>query len=480
MENSITPEYKIEYIQKKFKDINERIGKDKYILKDYHKEVILEDKKWFCNWRGTGATKTLTTLLVSEGNTLVITPKTLTEQQTWIKEKEKFDLHWLNVKQVSKELFKYSEKCKTLPTTGIDTLIIDESHHFFGIYTSKKKVKNEHGKQEWVMDYSNSFINLYKYIKKVNPKRLYLLTATPTGNKDPIKLYSATKLLGEEWDFDKFVEKYYDKVPNYRKVKSNGVWVAKSRGNKIIRKVSKELDDRIASVYRRYGYTGSIFDFNTVPEQVHLPVYFNLNSEQKKQITKTKEAIQDPNLWKGVQRSIESGRTFEFSISQNGKTEELSFKNGSIHIDKDDYILERAEEFDKIVIFARYRKQCDYITSYLQKAGYTVYQLDGRTKDRTHFQEDGIVNKLDKCICVIQASVVEGYDLNTFRTIIYASMSESLLHYTQSKGRPLRTSNLQSNLFLYLVTKDGEDERCYNAIMDFKDFDEKMNKYTYD
>ena len=79
------------------------------------------------------------------------------------------------------------------------------------------------------------------------------------------------------------------------------------------------------------------------------------------------------------------------------------FKNGKI-----DYILERAEEFPKLFIFAAYTAQVEAIASALRAAGYGVRTgNDGATKDRaTVFDE---MDKMKEGIVVVASQICEGY-----------------------------------------------------------------------
>lgn len=435
-------------------------------LYEHQKQVVDEDKKWFGNWRGTGSGKTLTTIMLAEGNTLVITPKTLYEQQMWINEAKEFGIE-KPIKQISKEIFKNKEKVQRLPI-NIDTIVVDEAHHFFGVHEAMKKKEGK-----WYVDASISFCNLLYYIRLVKPKRLYLLTATPTGNQDPMKLYSIAKLLGYDWDFQKFRDKYYTAIPNMRKVVKNGKVNIVRQGTRYTKTENPDLQKKLVSLFRQFGYTGSLFDFSDVPEQTHKVVYFDLNNEQKKEMKEVKELLNDPNKARTIERSIENGRTFKYSLDIEGKEEKLKVTNPAFYIDKYDYILERAEEFPKLTIFADYTAQVNFIAKMLRDAGYKVFTLDGSTKDRTPFSKYGEANTLEKCICVIQASVTEGYSLTSYPVAIFASESNKVRDKIQAIGRLLRGDNLKKNLFITLVTRGGRDEDCYQSIKAGRDFSEK-------
>jgi superfamily II DNA or RNA helicase len=139
---------------------------------------------------------------------------------------------------------------------------------------------------------------------------------------------------------------------------------------------------------------------------------------------------------------------------------------------KIDYILERAIEFPKLLIYAMYTAQINEIARVLKKEGYTVSTLTGETKDRTFIKT---VDESDKPhIIVAQASVSSGYELPSFPCVIFASKSQKYLDYEQGLGRVLRSNALKKNLYIHLVVKGGADEGCHKSIMSGQDFQEKL------
>lgn len=406
-------------------------------LKSNQQQIVNENKLKCGNWQGCGSGKTLAHLCLAEGNTMVITPKNLYEQGRWYEERDKFGMDDITIKQVSKEVLKVKAKTAMLPQ--VDTVIIDEAHHVFGWYINNKR--------------SNTLENLMRYLANNPPKRLYLLTATPIGNSDPLKLYAIARILGHNWDFEKFRDKYYwsFKIP--------GQW-----GKRYKKRDTPELRQRLQELLRQFGYTGSILDFEDVPEQTEIVKYFGMTSNQKKQLRESDKALH---------RSIENGRLFHKEIKQVGAEEQLVYHPYYEKTEKDEYILELAQQFDKFVVYANYTLQVEGITQMLRDNGYTVLTLTGKTKDRTPFTKDGEANTLDKCICVIQSAISDGYDLNTYRVRVNASFSNKSRDFIQIKGRNLRTDNLQKNLGIALVVKGGRDEECYNSIIKNVDFTEK-------
>ena len=62
------------------------------MIYDHQKKILEEDPKKTGLFLSTGSGKSRIAMLLAEGNTLVIAPKTVRDAKTWEKEKEK--LSW--------------------------------------------------------------------------------------------------------------------------------------------------------------------------------------------------------------------------------------------------------------------------------------------------------------------------------------------------------------------------------------------------
>jgi superfamily II DNA or RNA helicase len=418
-------------------------------LYEHQKSVIAENKKRFGNWRGTGSGKTLTTLMLAQGKTLVIVPKQQFLERMWSTRNIEYGT-MLDITEVSKEQFRANWQ----KYQGFDTVIIDEAHNHFGV---DENLLYDRKNRTYKLKTSQLFEATLNYIRTYRPDRFYLLTATPVTR--PMHLYAIAKLFGHDWDFEQFRQKYYRAVPI-------------GRGTRYEKRKSKELDARLVEVSRKFGYTGTLFDFEDVPKQTHITKYFEMTKEQNEAIKKLKESDADPNGLVSRLRTIENGVMYYDDFeTQDGDYVQMR-KYDSIKNDKIDYIIERAAEFPKIVIFAAFRGQVYDISKALQKAGYEAHAVTGDTKNRGSIFLDA--EKMDKCILVVQSNISAGYELKTFRATIYASYSNRVLDKIQADGRTLRAGHLQKNLYISLVTRGGYDEKCYKAIQSGVDFNEKV------
>ena len=260
--------------------------------------------------------------------------------------------------------------------------------------------------------------------------------------------------------FFAFRSKYYTEV----RMGQRRIWIAKK---------DKATKDKMAELVKNFGYTGSLNDWFDVPAQTHKTVKIELGDEQKVALKELLSTEADPLVRRARQRTIENGVLYGKQVEViSAKQDQMTSKTTIYPSKKIDYILERAEEFPKLLIFANYKAQIRQIAQTLEKEGYRVSELTGETKDRTFIEK---VDKSDNPhIIVAQSSISSGYELPSFPCVIYASKSWRYVDYEQSLGRVLRSNHLKKNLYIHLVV-DGADSDCHDAILSGQDFQERLN-----
>lgn len=422
-------------------------------LKPYQEEIIREDKKKVLLAFGTGYSKTIISLALANNTpnckVLVICQKTQRDEKKFENEAKDFGLTSLELTVVSKEQFK--KEFNALLAQPFDCLIVDECQKFLSGVSPNTYTRRgiKYPKK------SQLFEKLEEFIKTKPLERLYLLSATPASK--PLRVYAIATLWGYKWDYFAFREKYYYRIP----LGFGERWEVQKK---------PELKDKLIELVKSFGYTGTIADHHEIPEQTHVEEYFSLTSDQQKAIKGLKDDL-DPLALNGQMRAIENGINYTYeTVEEDGfdvvKRITKTYKN-----EKLERIIEIAEEFPRVLIFARYTAQIEMIANALKKEGYKVYTLTGKTKDRGTMlkQADN-----EDCIVIAQASIAEGYELKTFRTVVFASKSHSVEDFIQAQGRNLRQDSLHKNLYIHLIVRGGADERCHKSILEGKDFMERI------
>jgi len=416
-------------------------------LYDHQKKIIAEDKLKCGLFLGTGASKTRTALEMAEGDVLVICPKQQREDKTWQNENEKWGTK-KGIMVISKEDLR--RDWDILPY--YDTVIIDEVHNNLGVmptFIQRNKIQKPKTSQ--------IFEATRKFLEKHQPKRLYLLSATPVPK--PMAMWGIGILMGQKWDFREFRDIYYTQI----RMGIRRIWIAKKD------EASKQ---RLANLVQYFGYTGGLNDFFDVPAQTHKVVEIEVTAEQKKAMVNMSFSEADPLVRRARLRTIENGVLYGKKIENlDKKTDKMINETKIFKSKKIDYIKERALEFPKLLIYANYTAQIHEIAKQLRKEGYNVSTLTGQTKDRTFIKT--VNESSEPHIIIAQCSISSGYELPTFPCVIYASKSFRFVDYEQSTGRVLRANALKKNLYIHLVVK-GCDLDCHNAIMSGKDFAEML------
>lgn len=416
---------------------------------DIQKTIITDNKMNTGVFLGTGVGKTLPTLVLAEGDVLVICPKQQMLDHTWEDNNKKFNLG-KNLTVINYDMFwRRPEKWRKY-----NTVILDEGHRALGVLPETRQRNRVQ-----IPKASKTFEAIHEFLHRFPPDRFYICTATPMGK--PMNVWAIATLQGKNWDFYKFRQTFYFPTMMGRRQ----VWLP--------RKDQVTLQ-RLALAVQKLGYTGALNDFMDVPEQTHKVVHIPLSDEQIKALKELDEDEADPLVRRSHMRTIENGILYGKKIESMSDREDRMvkdtqyFKSGKI-----DYILERAQEFPKLFIFAAYTAQVEAIAEALREEGYVAKTVTGQTKDRgTIFKE---MEAMEKGIVVVAAQICEGYRVPSAPCMIFASKSNRFVHYDQGKGRILDGQHLKKNLYLHLVVPGGADEDCHESIMSGVDFQEKLS-----
>lgn len=412
-------------------------------LFQHQREIIKDNLLRVGLFLGTGSGKTLTALSLSEGKTLVIAPKTVRDDKTWQKDLAKLGKD-LDITVISKEDFRLG---KFDHKTRYDTIIGDEAHFLSGVLPDTRQKRYRP-----IPKTSKVFEKLYAFVKEQNPKRFYLLTATPT--RSAMCVWGLAVLLGHNVDFFKFRDRFYVRIKKgYREF--------------FVPKKDKATKELLGAMVRKIGYTGRLEDYVDVPPQTYKRHNIELTREQVKRLDEIATEFPDPLVQITKRHQIENGVLSgdEFSPPELIKDNKI----GAIK----DYAI----QFPKFVIFARYTKQIEKIKDAL-KNDYNVLTLNGATKNRQDVLYEA--NNSDECIIIIQSQISAGYELPTFPVMIFASLDYSVVNKIQSEGRVQRINNVKNNLYITLVAEGGIDEAVYKSIENKEDFAEHIYLKTYE
>lgn len=409
----------------------------------HQKRILDDDPKKTGLFLGTGSGKTRIALMLARGNILVICPKTQKEDGNWEREStqltNKFGEKKLqSITTITFDLFKRDHKV----LAHFDTVIVDESHGMLGVTPSTRQRK-----RVIIPKASQRFEALDEYLTRTKPSRLYLCTATIT--RSPMTVWGAAKILGYDWDFYKFRSAFYIQLP----MPGREVWSPKTDD------VTK---DRLAAAVQKLGYVGRLDDWFDVPAQMYKNEYVDLTPVQKKRIREAKLEWPEPIVQLGKVHQIENG-----VLSGDEYTRGEFFSNAKL-----ERILEYAQEFPKMIVFAKYRAQIDQLHDKLTDAGFNPYVMTGDTPDRGYVID--LLKNTDAYVFIVQSQISAGWELPDCPVMIFASMTYSVVDRLQAEGRILRANALKKNLYITLITRGGVDEAVAKSIANKQDFSERV------
>lgn len=406
-------------------------------LFEHQKKIINDDPEKTLLALGTGSGKTRIALLLARGKTLVICPKTQRDDKNWEREAQKLNLS-IDLTVISKETFRRDHES----LKRYDTVILEEAHTCLGVTPNIRWVKKQPRPKA-----SQLFEAIESFIERTKPDRLYIVTATII--KNAMTVWGAGKLLGKNWNFYEWRQAFYMRLP----MPGREVWVHKT---------DSATKDRLAGIVQKLGYTGRLSDYFDVPDQTYKTIFLDLTEKQKKRLRELPLEYPEPIVLLGKKHQVENG-----ILSGDEFSEKEIFDNSKI-----DTIIDLAEEFPRLVVFARYIAQINEIAKAMKQIGKKVFILTGDTKNRGELIKEA--NQCTNGVFIAQSSVSAGWELPEWEVMVFASLSYSIVDRIQAEGRILRANNIKKNLFIDLVMKGGIDEAVFNCINTKKDFDARV------
>jgi hypothetical protein len=353
---------------------------------------------------------------------LLIVPKPLIEQwNEYIKTWDDVGIKWF---VIGKEQFRINYK----KVPHVQGIIIDEVHRMGGNYKSK------------------FFKALESYQKNHGVNKIWLLSGTPFSN-NCWSVYSLGLILGKKWDWWNWRNKFFYMV---------------RMGVRMVPVQKTGIEQEMAIIIKNLGYTLKLSDIVDVPEDEFINEYFDLNQEQKNLIKQTFDPL--PIVRYTFQHQIESG-----CLKSDGVR-----KDTIIGCQKTDRVMELIEENNKIAIVCRYNLQ---IENYRQAlTDYKVFIINGATKNRNEVIKE--IEKVDRCVVLIQANCSDGYSLKSINTIVFASMSFSFVDYSQICFRLKDLDKKVGNTYIHLLTrdKDSVDKGIYECVKRKESFNVEIFK----
>lgn len=262
-----------------------------------------------------------------------------------------------------------------------------------------------------------------KFILKLSPKNVILLSGTPTAGRYE-KLWSQLKLLG--WNIDE--ESYFKSYVDYRWVDRDGFWDKEILGYKNVDHLKRKLS-RFGAIFKK---TEEVID---LPAQVEQMIYIEPSPEYKHFkkhhyiVMDDKELIGDHSLTRILYERELCGQYSEDKLK--------AFQD----------LVESTE--DRLIVFYNFTEELNRLID--QKRPVSV--VNGATKDLSAYE------KYDNSITFVQYQAgAYGLNLQKANKVIYYSLPLGIGScdlWEQSKKRIHRIGQNKPCFYYYLLVKDS-------------------------
>ena len=281
-----------------------------------------------------------------------------------------------------------------------------------------------------------------KFILKLKPQNVILLSGTPTGGKYET-LWSQLHLLG--WNISK--EMYYSHYIDYHWDDNNGFPVRIIDGYKRV--------DRLKKKMRAYGcHFLKTEDCIDLPEQIDQTIKVPVSSEyrifKKKRICEVDgvELVGDTTLTKLL---------YERQLC------------GQYNQDKLKAFLDLVESTnDRLIVFYNFTAEMVAMTNLIYELGRPIGVVNGNLKEKKVIEKEGAV------LFVQYQAGAMGLNLQKANRIIYFTPPLSSELFEQSKKRIHRIGQHKTCFYYQLTCKGSVEEKIYKTLAMRKDFTDEL------
>ena len=288
-----------------------------------------------------------------------------------------------------------------------------------------------------------------KFILKMQPENVILLSGTPTAGKYE-KLWSQLHLLGWNISKDLFYKQYVE--IEWIEDENSGFRIPHITGYKNVDRLKKKLEEHGAIFMK----SEEVFD---LPEQVIVPVHSKTTKEYRKFMRNCVITIDDREF---IGDTILSKRIYaRMMCSYLNKERVAAFKD----------LVQSTE--DRLIVFYNFNEELNTMKAALAELERPFSVVNGEIKDLTAYEEHG-----DSITFVQYQAGAMGLNLQKASKIIYFSLTDRSELFEQSKKRIHRIGQ-EKRCFYYLMLCPGTvEEDILHTLELRRDYtDELFKKY---
>lgn len=289
-----------------------------------------------------------------------------------------------------------------------------------------------------------------KFILRLKPKNVILLSGTPTGGKYE-KLWSQLHLLG--WNIPK--KMFFDHYVDYEWDDSNGFPLMIIKGYK--------NEERLKRKMRSYGChflkTDEVFN---LPEKVHQTINISTTKEYRKFRKDSIVMFNDPydveNAYQLIGDTTLTKMLYERQLC--GQYNEEKIKAFSDLLESTD---------DRLIVFYNFTAELETLKLSCEALGRPYSLVNGSVKDLLAYEE-----KSDSVTFIQYQAGAMGLNLQKANKIVYFTPPLSSELFEQSKKRIHRIGQTNTCFYYYLTCKNSIEEKIYATLKMRKDYTEAL------
>ena len=288
-----------------------------------------------------------------------------------------------------------------------------------------------------------------KFILKMQPENVILLSGTPTAGKYE-KLWSQLRLLGWNISKDLFYKQYVE--IEWIEDHNSGFRIPHVVGYKNVDRLKKKLAEHGAIFMK----SKEVFD---LPEQMMIPIHSKPTKEYRKFMRDAVITIEGREF---IGDTILSKRIYSrMMCSYLNRERVAAFKD----------LVQSTE--DRLIVFYNFNEELNTMQAALAELERPFSVVNGETKDLTAYEEHG-----DSITFVQYQAGAMGLNLQKANKIIYFSLTDRSELFEQSKKRIHRIGQEKPCFYYLMICPGTVEEDILHTLELRKDYtDELFKKY---
>ena len=286
-----------------------------------------------------------------------------------------------------------------------------------------------------------------KFIHKMKPDNVILLSGTPTGGKYE-KLWSQLRLLGWNISKDLFYRQYVVQE-----------WIEDGSGFKMPVIVGYKNVDRLKDKLKQYGCifmkTEEVFD---LPEKITVPVMVSNTKEFRYFMRNSIVTLPDGTELIG-----------DNTLNKRLYARQLCGQYSTAKLAAFQSLVESTD--DRLIVFYNFNDELYKMKSIVETLEKPISIVNGSVKDL-----DAYENKTDSVTFVQYQAGSKGLNLQKANKIIYFTLPQGSEDFEQSMKRIHRIGQKNNCFYYLLMVKNSVEEDILNTLKMRKDYDDELFK----